>query len=197
MSIKIVIRTLTVLLVLCGAALAVLLLRPGRPEQAVPQEAVSTTPAQALGEFIVLDTKLPAPALAFTTLAGEPKSLAEFRGHLVLVNLWATWCAPCVAEMPALERLQTKLGSDLTVLAISEDRNGVAAVEPFLAQHGIKNLAIELDPKSTALNAFSVQGLPASFLIGADGLIIGRLDGAAKWDEPAMLSILGRYLGAK
>ena len=197
MSIKIVIRTLTVLLVLCGATLAVLLLRPGRPEQAAPQEAVSTTPAQALGEFIVLDTKLPAPALAFTTLSGEAKSLADFRGHLVLVNLWATWCAPCVAEMPALERLQTKLGSDLTVVAISEDRNGNAAVEPFLAQHGIKNLAIELDPKSAALNAFSVQGLPASFLIGPDGLIIGRLDGAAKWDEPAMLSILGRYLGAK
>jgi thiol-disulfide isomerase/thioredoxin len=197
LSIKIVLRALTVLLVLCGAALAVLVFRPGRREPVPPQEAVSTTPAQALGQFIALDPKLPAPALAFTTRAGEAESLAAFRGRLVLVNLWATWCVPCVEEMPALDRLQAKLGSDLAILAVSEDRQGAAAVEPFLAQHGVKNLAIELDPKSAATDAFGVQGLPASFLIGGDGMIIGKLVGAAKWDEPAMLAILQRYIAAK
>jgi thiol-disulfide isomerase/thioredoxin len=197
LSIKIALRALTVVLVLCGAALVVLVFRSGRREPVPPQEAVSTTPAQALGQFIALDPKLPAPALAFTTRAGEAKSLTDFRGRLVLVNLWATWCVPCVEEMPALDRLQTKLGADLAVLAISEDRQGAAAVEPFLAQHGVKNLAIELDPKSTASDAFGVQGLPSSFLIGGDGMIIGKLVGAAKWDEPAMLAILQRYIGEK
>lgn len=194
MSVRIALRALTVLLVLCGAGFAVLVFRPGRREPVPPQEAVSTTPAQVLGQFIALDPKLPAPALAFTTRAGDPKSLAEFRGRLVLVNLWATWCVPCIEEMPALDRLQAKLGSSLVILAISEDRRGAAAVEPFLAQHSIKNLAIDLDPKSAAIDAFGVQGLPASFLIGDDGMIIGRLDGAAKWDEPAMLAILQRYI---
>lgn len=197
MSVRIVLRALTVLLVLCGAALAVLVFRSGRREPVPPQEAVSTTPAQALGQFIALDPKLPAPALAFTTRAGEAESLAAFRGRLVLVNLWATWCVPCVEEMPALDRLQAKLGSDLAILAVSEDRQGAAAVEPFLAQHGVKNLAIELDPKSAATDAFGVQGLPASILIGGDGMIIGKLVGAAKWDEPAMLAILQRYIAAK
>jgi len=197
LSIKIALRALTVLLVLCGAALAVLVFRPGRREPVPPPEAVSTTPAQILGQFIALDPKLPAPALAFTTRAGDAKSLADFQGQLVLVNLWATWCAPCIEEMPALDRLQAKLGRDLVILAISEDRNGNAAVGPFLAQHSIKNLAIELDPKSAALDAFHLQGLPASFLIGGDGMIIGRLDGAAKWDEEPMLSIVQRYIATK
>jgi thiol-disulfide isomerase/thioredoxin len=197
LPIKFAIRALTVLLVLCGAALAVLVFRPSRPEPVPPQQTVSTTPAQALGQFIALDPRPPAPALVFTTRAGEPKQLADFREHLVLVNLWATWCAPCVEEMPALDRLQTKLGAALTVLAISEDRRGADLVEPFLTQHGINNLGIYLDPKSAATDAFGVQGLPTSFLIDGDGKIIGKLEGAAKWDEPAMLAVLQRYIAAK
>jgi thiol-disulfide isomerase/thioredoxin len=197
LSIRIVLRLLTVLLVLCGAVLAMLVFRPGRREPVPPQEAVSTTSAQALGQFIALDPKLPAPTLVFTTRTGEAKSLSVFRGRLVLVNLWATWCAPCVEEMPALDRLQAKLGSDLVILAISEDRQGAAAVEPFLAQHAIKNLAIDLDPKSAASDALGVQGLPMSFLIDGDGMIIGKLIGAAPWDEPAMLAILQRYIVAR
>jgi len=197
LTVKILLRALTVLLVLCAAALAVLVFRPSRPELVPPQQTVSTTPAQALGQFIALDPRPPAPVLAFTTRAGGPKQLADFRGHLVLVNLWATWCVPCVEEMPALDRLQAKLGAALTVLAISEDRRGADLVEPFLAQHGIKNLGIYLDPKSAATDAFGVQGLPTSFLIDGDGRIIGKLEGAAKWDEGPMLSVMERYISQK
>lgn len=195
MTIRIVLRALTVLLVLCGAALAMLVFRPGSRAPFPPPEAVSTVPAQYLGQFIVLDPKLPAPALAFTTRTGELKQLADFRGHTLLVNLWATWCVPCIEEMPALDRLQAKLGANLVILAISEDRQGATAVEPFLAQHGIKNLAIELDPKSTASDAFGVQGLPTSFVIDRDGMIRGKLEGAAKWDDGPMLAILANYIG--
>jgi thiol-disulfide isomerase/thioredoxin len=190
------IRALTVLLVLCGAALAVLVFGPARHEKP-PVEAVGIAPAQTLGQFIALDQKLPAPALAFTTRDGTTKELADFRGQLLLVNLWATWCVPCVEEMPALDRLQAKLGKALTILAIAEDRRGADIVDPFLARTGIKNLAVELDPKAAASNAFGVEGLPTSFLIDGDGMIIGKLEGAARWDEPAMVAVLQPYLERK
>jgi thiol-disulfide isomerase/thioredoxin len=184
-----------VLLVLSGAGLAVLVFRPGRNEPAPPPAA--TTAPQSVGQFIALDAPLPAPDLSFTARSGEAKHLADFRGRLVLVNLWATWCVPCVEEMPALDRLQANLGSDLTIIAISEDRRGAEIVDPFLAKTGIKHLAIFLDPKSTALNEFAVQGLPTSFLIDRDGMIRGKLEGAAKWDEAPMLAIWQRYIEAK
>lgn len=196
MSAKFVIRALTVLLVLCGAALAVLVLRPARVAP-VPPQPENTAAASTLGQFIALDAKLPAPALAFTTRAGEEKHLADFKGRLVLVNLWATWCVPCVEEMPALDRLQAKLGDKLTILAISQDRRGADAVEPFLAKTGITHLAVFLDPKSAAIKAFGVEGLPMSFLVSGEGTILGKLEGAAKWDEGPMLAVLGRYITAK
>jgi thiol-disulfide isomerase/thioredoxin len=195
-SSKSLISALTVLLVLCGAALGVMLLRQARVEPMPPQPQAGAT-ASPLGHFIALDGKLPAPALAFTTRDGAEKHLADFKGQLVLVNLWATWCGPCVEEMPALDRLQTKLGQRLTILAISQDRRGAAVVDPFLAKTGITHLAVFLDPKSAAIEAFGVQGLPTSFLIGRDGMILGKLEGAAKWDEAPMLSRLETYIAAK
>jgi thiol-disulfide isomerase/thioredoxin len=194
-SIKIVVRALTVLLVLCGAALAVLIFRPSRQQYTSPPVAI--TAPQTLGQFIARDAPLPAPALTIATRSGEAKELADFKGAVVLVNLWATWCVPCVEEMPSLDRLQAKLGDTLKILAISEDRRGAEVVDPFLAKLGIKNLAIYLDPKSAALNEFAVQGLPTSFLINRDGMILGQLEGAAKWDEEPMLSLLQRYIAAK
>lgn len=196
MSSKSLISALTVLLVLCGAALGVMLLRQARIEPA-PQQPQPGASASPLGHFIALDGKLPAPALAFTSRDGVEKHLADFKGQLVLVNLWATWCGPCVEEMPALDRLQAKLGDKLRILAISQDRRGADVVDPFLAKTGILHLAVFLDPKSAAIEAFGVQGLPTSFLIGRDGMILGKLEGAAKWDEGPMLSRLETYIAAK
>jgi thiol-disulfide isomerase/thioredoxin len=160
---KVLIRAVTVLLVLCGAALAVVILRPGRVEPVPPQPAADSVAApQAVGQFTPLPSPLPAPDLAFTTRAGEPKTLADFRGSMLLVNLWATWCVPCVAEMPALDRLQAKLGPALTVLAISQDRSGAQVVDPFLEKTGIKSLAVYLDTKSQAAVALGAQGLPTT-----------------------------------
>ena len=185
------IRALTVLLILCGAALALFAYHAGRGVPVPPPPAATT---QALGQFTVLDPPLPAPTLAFAARSGEEKHLADFRGKLVLVNLWATWCAPCLEEMPALDRVQAEVGDALTILAISEDRRGAAAVDPFLAKAGIEHLAIYLDPKGAATAAFVAEGLPMSFLIGRDGAILGKEEGAAKWDGAAMLAILRRYI---
>lgn len=196
MSSKFLISALTVLLVLCGVALGVMLLRPA-PVAPVPPQEQATPAAPTLGHFIALDGKLPAPALVFTTRDGAEKHLADFKGELLLVNLWATWCGPCVEEMPALDRLQAKLGDKLHILAISQDRRGAAAVDPFLAKTGITHLAVFLDPKSAAIEAFGVQGLPTSFLISRNGMILGKLEGAAQWDEGPMLSRLETYIAAK
>jgi thiol-disulfide isomerase/thioredoxin len=197
---KITIRALTVLLILCGAALLVLSLRPARIEK-IPQ---APTPSlaeggagQSLGQFTALTAPLPAPALAFTTRDGASKQLSDFKGKLVLVNLWATWCGPCVEEMPSLDRLQAQLGDKLTILAISEDRQGETVVAPFLQKNGIQHLAIFLDPKAAATNAFAAQGLPSSYLIARDGTIIGKEEGGATWDDPAMRATLAPYLDAK
>lgn len=193
---KLAIRALTVLLILCGAALLVLSLRPARIER-ITQAPAPSTASQNLGQFTPLTAPLPAPALAFTTRDGTQKQLADFKGKLVLVNLWATWCVPCVEEMPALERLQAQLGDKLAILAISEDRQGEAVVAPFLEQHAIKHLAIFLDPKTAATNEFGAQGLPSSYLIARDGTIVGKEEGAAAWDSAEMLAKLQPYIDAR
>jgi thiol-disulfide isomerase/thioredoxin len=193
---KLAIRALTVLLILCGAALLVLSLRPARIEK-IPQAPAASGAGQNLGQFTALTAPLPAPALVFTTRDGVQKQLADFKGKLVLVNLWATWCAPCVEEMPSLDRLQAKLGDKLTILAISEDRQGEKVVSPFLAKIGIQHLAIFLDPKSAATNEFGAQGLPTSYLIARDGTIIGKEEGGATWDSGEMIAKLQPYLDAK
>jgi len=193
---KLAIRALTVLLILCGAALLVLSLRPARLEK-VPQAPAPSATGQDLGQFTALPAPLPAPALAFTTRDGAEKQLADYKGKLVLVNLWATWCGPCVEEMPSLDRLQAQLGGKLTVLAISEDRQGETAVAPFLEKHGIRHLAIFLDPKSAATSELGAQGLPTSYLVARDGTIVGKEEGGANWDSDAMLAKLRPYMDAK
>ncbi|HLJ65551.1 MAG TPA: TlpA disulfide reductase family protein [Stellaceae bacterium] len=146
-----------------------------------------------LGELIPLATPVPAPAVTFTTRAGEPKTLGDFRGRLILVNLWASWCAPCVREMPSLDRAQGALGADLTILAISEDRGGAEKVDPFLAQLGLHGLTSYLDPGGEVGRAFGARGLPTSFLIDKEGRILAKLEGEAPWDDPKMLSRLEAY----
>ncbi|HUB96224.1 MAG TPA: TlpA disulfide reductase family protein, partial [Stellaceae bacterium] len=113
----------------------------------------------------------------------------------LLVNLWATWCAPCVAEMPSLLKLQGKVGG-LTILAVSEDRRGAELVDPFIAKHGLDGLAIYLDPKNGLTNALHVDGLPTSYLVDRDGRILGKVEGAALWDAGDMVKLVEGYLGS-
>lgn len=189
-----------VLVVLCLAGLAAAVYWPGAPLRRDDGNIVSSKPdtdapqEAALGEFTPLDRPRPAPALGFTTRHGRRVHLADFRGHFLLVNFWATWCAPCVGEMPSLDRLQARLGDRLTILAVSEDRSGGEAVEPFLAKLGLSRLSVYLDPKTAAQEAFAIRGLPTTFLVDPEGRILGSLEGAAPWDAPAMVTLLERYL---
>jgi thiol-disulfide isomerase/thioredoxin len=143
-----------------------------------------------LGEFVPSTQPRPAPAISLADTSGHSVELSELQGKLVIVNLWATWCGPCLREMPSLERLQSRLGERVAVLAVSEDRGGNKTVEPFIAKLGLKSVKIYIDPKSEVGHAFGVRGLPTSFLIDREGKVLGRVEGAAEWDSPKILGVL-------
>jgi thiol-disulfide isomerase/thioredoxin len=143
-----------------------------------------------LGEFVPSSQPFTAPAISLADTNGHSVELSELRGKLVLVNLWATWCEPCLREMPSLERLQSRLGERIAVLAVSEDRGGNKTVEPFIAKLGLKSVKIYIDPKSEVGHAFGARGLPTSFLIDREGKVLGRVEGAAEWDSPKILGVL-------
>lgn len=190
-------KALSVVLVLCVAALGLLLYYRGQQPPATPAPSVASAPPGEPGfEFTPLDPPQPAPTLRFTARDGATKTLADFRGRLVLVNFWATWCAPCIEEMPSLDRLQVKLGSRLKILAISEDRRGADAVDPFLARMKLAALAIYLDSSNDALAAFNLRGLPTSILIDRDGRMVWRVEGAVDWTSAGALGKLAPYLAS-
>jgi thiol-disulfide isomerase/thioredoxin len=195
MTAKVLRSTLILALVLSTASLALLLASLWRSEPAKPPVVARGAPQDAaLGEFTPLDPPRPAPPFAFAERGGETRQLADFRGHWLLVNLWATWCAPCVREMPSLDRLQARLGERIRVLAISEDRKGPEVVDPFLGSLDLKAMTIYLDPAAHAQQAFGIRGLPTSFLIDPEGALRGKLEGAAEWDSPQMLALIKQYL---
>jgi thiol-disulfide isomerase/thioredoxin len=124
------------------------------------------------------------PALRFATLDGTAKTLADFHGKPVLLNFWATWCGPCVAELPELDRLAATDPS-LSVIAVSTDRGGAGVVKPFLAAHGVTHATILLDHDSDAVHTLGVAGFPTTLLIDADGKLRGKLEGPADWGSAA------------
>ncbi len=145
--------------------------------------------------FTFSDPPVPAPSVAFQALDGEVVTLADFRGQVVLVNFWATWCAPCVREMPSLERLHQELADEgFTVLAVSEDRAGAAVVRPFLKRLELHGLPIYLDGKGRLAQAFVVKGLPTSFLIDRQGQVVVGLVGPTEWDSQEAKALIRHYL---
>jgi thiol-disulfide isomerase/thioredoxin len=149
-----------------------------------------------IGEFIPAASPQPAPQISFTDMDGHEAELADFKGKFLVVNLWATWCRPCLKEMPSLEALQATLDKRLTVLAISEDRGGAEAVRPFVIKLGLDKVKIYLDPKSTASRAIAVRGLPTSLVVDADGMVLGKIEGSAEWDSDEMLAALEKLMPA-
>ena len=130
----------------------------------------------------------PLPSLAFTDETGTPLTLKAWRGKVVLLNIWATWCGPCRAEMPTLDRLQASLGGDrFAVGALSIDRAGVGVVRDFFNEIEIRNLEIFIDENGTAARDLQIFGLPATILISPEGEELGRLIGPAEWDTPEVI----------
>jgi thiol-disulfide isomerase/thioredoxin len=141
------------------------------------------------------DSPKPVPNLTFENGMGAPQSLADFRGKVVLLNIWATWCGPCRREMPTLDRLQAKLGGpDFEVVALSIDRAGIPVVKKFYEELGLKALRIYVDKTSRTTQELGVVGLPTTLLFDRSGHELGRLIGPAEWDSPAMIDVFRRHL---
>ena len=160
------------------------------------QAAASRPPVEgSMQKFKPSDASQPAPALSFIGKDGERVELADFKGKVVLLNLWATWCAPCVKEMPSLDALQARLGGkSFEVVALSLDRGGRNVVEPFLAKLNVRNLAIYLDPQSTAMSVFKPRGLPTTVIIDREGYEVGRLEGEAEWNSEEAVKLLEHFI---
>lgn len=158
------------------------------PDEAVsPDEATGTEAAPAAGAIDRSHKGDAAPDVSFLDPAGKPVTLAAFRGHPVLVNLWATWCGPCVKEMPTLDALAAS--GAIKVIAVSQDLDGAAKVTPFFKAHGFKALQPYLDPKlalSTALGA----NLPTTILYDAQGHEVWRETGGYDWSGDAARKLI-------
>ncbi len=186
--------TLAACLVLALVLSAAVLVSAGSEE--VRAEEAPPLKGLLRDNFILLDEPAPASqAVGVTDAFGGNVGLADFRGRVILVNFWATWCAPCVHEMPSLDRLQAKLGPEgLLVMAVSQDRKGLAAAEPFYREQGLDNLEIFLDPKGEFARAMGVGGLPTSLLIDDRGRVVGGIEGPLEWDGPAAIELIRFYL---
>lgn len=132
--------------------------------------------------------------IVFTDQAGTELSLKDFQGKVVVLNLWATWCAPCRKEMPDLDALHEKLAPEgLVVLAINEDRTGQDRAIAFLEEIGTTNLVFYRDKDRATMQALGVRGLPATYVFDRDGQQVGRLMGPAHWADEDAIELM-RYI---
>jgi thiol-disulfide isomerase/thioredoxin len=152
--------------------------------------------------FSGAETATRLPELSFTNAEGKQLRLSDFRGRVVLLNLWATWCVPCRKEMPALDQLEARLGGkDFSVLAINLDTGDRAKPKKFLEEIGVKHLAYYEDPTTNSFQELkrygrAIVGLPATVLIDRDGCELGVLPGPAEWASEDALALLRAAIGA-
>lgn len=129
--------------------------------------------------------------IPFTDPEGNEHTLADWQGKYVLVNFWATWCAPCRHEMPSLDALQAEFGGeDFAVVTIATGRNAVPAITRFFKEVGVTNLPVLLDPKQQLARDMAVLGLPISVILNPEGQEIARLRGDAEWDSDSAKAII-------
>ena len=136
--------------------------------------------------FQALTPPISTEGLEFLDKNGQSLELSAFHGRVVLINFWATWCAPCLAEMPSLNRLQIALGgADFQVITIATGRNETADIESFFTNQNISHLTRYRDPNLRLALALGAGSLPTTVLMDRDGFIIARLQGEADWDSEA------------
>ena len=117
-------------------------------------------------------------------------SFSDFKGKILLVNFWATWCAPCIKEMPSLDRLETKINGDFDVIAISVDRDGVEKVTDFFDENKISNLEKFFDIKNSLAKEMNLYGVPTSFFVNKEGDLIGYYQGDMEWDNDTVINFI-------
>jgi len=132
-----------------------------------------------------------APKTKFLDENNLPTSIDAFKGKIVVLNLWATWCAPCIKEMPSLERLASQMPIDrFAFVAVNQDKGGLAVAKPFLDRLGIRGLSIYSDSAGRLPREYGGRGMPTTFIIGKSGNVISRLEGSADWDAKEIVAYL-------
>lgn len=161
------------------------------PYPAPPQDS----PAAAASDFIVSDVPKPVSDDAFVDAQGGSHKLTDYKGKYVLVNFWATWCGPCKVELPSLERLKAKLGSNnLQVVTISIDKSADLAAK-YLASKSLTGLDSYADPSLDLSTALGASEIPTTVLIDPASNVIGHHVGAAEWDGPQAVAALEKIIG--
>ena len=146
--------------------------------QAPPQGGV---PAESVGRVDISQRGKEMPAIPFAAPGGGPATLTQFRGRPLMVNLWATWCAPCIAELPALEGIAAKSGDRFRLITVSQDLEGAKAVGPFFAKKGFTALTQYTDAQNVLMAAFGTETLPTTIFFDAKGKELWRVYGAMDW----------------
>lgn len=153
------------------------------------------TAQQPPKNFVMHEAPRRIATIAFADGQGQSRSLSDFRGKVVVLNIWATWCGPCRREMPALDRLQTALGgSEFEVVALSIDRAGIEAVRKFYTEIGIQHLSMYIDSAGKAPRELTAVGIPTTLLIDREGRELGRLAGPAEWDTSEVIEYFKRVI---
>lgn len=150
------------------------------PNTNVPQGLT----AGAMKRFVFHDRAIPATTTKFQDESGNEVSFSDYKGKVILVNFWATWCAPCIREMPDLNNLQNDLGGEnFEVVLISENQDGIESSLKFIKDNNISNLTTHIDDNRNVARTLKTKALPTSILIDADGFEVGRLIGPAEWNS--------------
>jgi peroxiredoxin len=145
------------------------------------------------GQIQPVEVGAPAPEISASDLEGTPRTLADYRGNVLLVNIWATWCTPCKAEMPSMQRLQEEVGTeDFQILAVSIDRappdhdpaNPLdGKLQSFADSLGL-TFTILHDPEDRISIDYRAAGVPASFVVDREGVLVEKISGPREWDSP-------------
>jgi thiol-disulfide isomerase/thioredoxin len=158
-------------------------------------EALFTLAQGDLARLQLLGESRAVPQTKVTDAAGRSVDMSAYRGKYVLLNFWALWCAPCVKEMPSLDRLDAALdGENFKVVTVATGRNSRPAVDKFFIKRGITRLPKLFDPKMTFLQDLGGTSLPLTVLIGPDGREVARMNGDAEWDSPAAQAMLRGWM---
>lgn len=174
------------------AAIAVLLLGD-QPTPSLPPEPAAGT----MHNFIVSNPPKPVPAVTFERPGGAPAGLDAYRGKVLLVNLWASWCVPCRVEMPALDKLAADLdGPNFQVIALAE-HDSLDKAQAFLDKVGAHHVALAFDQTMKSAYALGTEGLPATLLIDREGREVGRVIGPAEWSSPEVRALVRNAIDGK
>lgn len=157
----------------------------------VPGEGAGSVPGRPVtGRLDRSHAGTPAPTSNFEGPDGRPTTIAAYRGRPVLVNLWATWCGPCVTEMPSLDALAQQQGDAIRVLALSQDMQGREVVTRFFQEHPFQRLEANLDSRMDFMTALRIDTLPTTILYDAQGREVWRMTGMADWDSDRARGLL-------